>query len=218
MRHVVLAALLASPTLTAAEPCAIIPNHAVVLTPDGAAIADGGGIVVATEPKLPDVADHGEATGWTLDRTKVTLARVGPGLEVITTAGAALRDADGKAIVAVKHGKPPALEAPGVARVEQLVSHGKHPFSSTTAILSADPPAYAVAMIVLDTTGNVRSWGRVAANVRSVVVFSAGGCATPPSGTVGSSAGEQIRLAWLDASGRQSKPTATIQVVEVKSN
>jgi hypothetical protein len=205
--------IIASSIPALAAPCPMIKNHAVVLTPDQAAIADGGGIVVGTLPQIGEGdPDHGAAADWTLDKAKVTVKHIGPGLDVIAGAGA-LVDKDGKAIVTVKHGKPAELPPPGIASLERKDSRSKHPWTQTTASLSADPPATAVALVVLDKSGAARSWGRVTANAKSIAVFTSGGCATQPDGTTDSAANEEVRLVWLDASGRLSKPSAPIKVV-----
>ena len=108
----------------------------------------------------------------------------------------------------------PVLPAPVVAKLERNApAHQKHLFVWTVARLSADAPGAAVALVAFDRTGKVaRSWGTVSSSDREPRIYTSGGCAPNPDGTVDSPVGDELVLAWLDASGRLSKLSAPIKV------
>jgi hypothetical protein len=199
--------------MAAASPCALVENHATVLTPDGAAIADGGGVVVGSAPDYArEHPDRGEPSSWKVGGKAAKVTHVAPGLDVVAATGPATVTAgDGKAIASVKHGSPAALDAPTLSAVTSTTSQTRHPWTRVDVALAGDPPAGAVALVVFDGTGKTaRSWGAVTGNARSVVVFTQNGCEREPDGTRMTSPDEQVELAWLDASGRLSKLSAAV--------
>lgn len=208
-----LAAAAATPAVAA--PCALIENRAAVLTPDGAAIADGGGIVVGTMPDAQrDMPDRGAPSTWKVAGKAASLRHVAPGLDVIAATGpATVSGADGKPIASVKHGAPAALDAPKLTAVTSFTSQTRHPWTRVDALLAGDPPAAAVALVVFDKAGTTaRSWSRAIGNARDVTVFFSSGCERYPDGTSGAGVGDDVTLAWLDASGRLSKLSAPVTV------
>ncbi len=219
MHRIALAALLAS-TTAAAAPCAIIENHPVILTQSGAVIGDGGGIVIGTQPdyqrtsKLRAVADLRFA-----DKSTPVVKQLAPGLDllVVSTAAATLESADGKPLLSVGHGKARDLDAPKVTAIRRTSpKQAKHPYVMIDAEVG-DAPAGVLALVVFDQAGTTaRSWGSVTANAKTVNIYNQGSCAMLVAGTLDSSVGDQVRLAWVDAAGRLSKLSAPVAVADAK--
>jgi hypothetical protein len=154
---------------------------------------------------------------WRFAGKPVTVTHVAPGLDVVAAATAGtLTSKDGDAQVAVKRAAKPVatLPAPAATALERdAPAHVKHPYVATLVRLSADPPASAIALVAFDRTGKTaRSWGTVSATDRAPRVYTSGGCARLPDGTIDSQVGDEVVLAWLDASGRLSKLSSPVAV------
>ena len=202
-----------------ADPCPAMSTFPHALTHDGAEIADGGGVVVGALPERDDGKPdpRGTVADWRFDGKAAKVTHIAPGLDVVAVSAAGtLASKDGDAQVTIKHASTasPVLVAPVVTKVERdAPPHQKHPLVETVAQLSADPPAAAIAIVVFDRAGKAgRSWNTVVPGDRRLHVFTSGGCAPLPDGTVDSQVDDEVVLAWLDASGRLSKPSAPIKV------
>jgi hypothetical protein len=208
-------------TAASAKPCPTMGNFPHPLTRENAEIVEGGGIVVAALPERDDGKPdpRGTVAQWRFGNKPAKVTHVAPGLDVVATSAAGtLVSKDGDAQVTVKYvpGATPVLPAPVATKLERdAPEHMKHPYVETVATLSADPPAAAIAIVAFDRAGKVaRSWNTVVQNNREAHIYTSGGCAPLPEGTVDSQVGDEVVLAWLDASGRLSKLSAPIKVVK----
>lgn len=192
-----------------------IPTRA--LTPAGAELAKGGGVVVAMEnaaraPALAFVAG-GKAVG-----AKKTV--LGAGLVVYTPAAGAgpiaLRN-QGKDLVAVKRGaESKVVDAPKVGSVLYYASTGRRgTYVSVSVELVGKLPPGVVAIAIFDEKGALRSWGDTTSLGEvdptaklAVNVYASGSCVVQPEGFTASAVGDKIQVAYLDASGRLSGKTA----------
>lgn len=202
-----------------AEPCPPMANYPHALTRADTEIVDGGGIVVGALPERDDGKPdpRGAVADWKFNKKAAVVTHLAPGLDVVAASAAGtLASKDGDAQVAVKHAAKtaPILVAPAVSKIERYAPERvKHPYVETVAQLSGDPPASAIAIVVFDKAGKVgRSWGSVAANQKDLHIYTSGGCAPLPDGTVDSKVDDEITLAWVDSSGRLSKLSAPIKV------
>ena len=220
LRSLCLAALLAGLAPPAvAGPCPVMTPEYVVITPPGTALADGGGIVVAQLLQFNgDRAPHGVDTAWRFaDGSKPAIVALAPGLDLLVAPAGASRLDD------AKHGKvadiahaataPAELAAPAVKAARRTdFRAGSHSSSTTTAELAAVPPKGALALVVFDKAGKVaRSWGTLGGGT-SIAIYASGACGQPPTGLIDSPAGDEIRLAWVDTSGRLSKLSAPVAI------
>lgn len=196
-------------THAVAVPCRVATPEAAVLTPMGATIGSGGGIVVANR------ASDWELIEATAGRAKLEPRAVAPGLDVIAVAGTGsfeLRD-DNNVFVHVTGGKAKATALPAPKPKQLVATAPKHRGGDfvVTATLASKPPAGAVALIVM-AKGTPRSWGRVTAGATSIVVYQGSCQVTPPAGTVRSNTGDTVTLAWLDETGHVSAASAPIKI------
>jgi hypothetical protein len=207
--------------------CAQPPPAVLVLTANDATIASGGGVIAELDqPAFP---------AWGFVGSKplaaAAFAPLAPGLyrlAVPAKAGwATLEQRDPKTrtpLVRVQRAAAkadaPATAAPAVRAVEYAEYSGRRGTSRyVTVELTAPPPAGAIALVLYGVAkaGNVpRSWALMrnqpTPTTTSVTVYASGSCIVQPAGVVGSAVGDQVALAWVDASGRVSAPSATLAV------
>lgn len=226
LRTLVLVALLASPARSAfAGACATPDIPTTPLTKAGTELAKGGGVVVSTE-------DATKPPKWrfTSGDKKVDAKprAIGAGLVVLEPpAGGAwtLVNDKGAAVVAVKHAaaevKP--LAAPKLVSITRESMTGRRgTYVTIDVLVDGAPPASAVALVVLDDKGAVRSFGSArltdtAAKQVAINVFRSGSCTVTANGTVDSNGGDKVGLAWVDDSGRMSAVTrATVAAANRK--
>jgi hypothetical protein len=230
LASIVASALLASSVATAA-PCMPTRLESKVLTPANAAIAPGGGIIVIASsapaygggPSGVDAAEHADVASHADWRVRAGAHLIAPGIKVIApglavydvgeaTGELVLEDADHKELLHAHRGErtaelaPPKLTRVSVNDPRHMM---RHPYTAMTAVVADKPPAGAVALVVFDQDGKPRSWGTPSVT-SEVYVYSSGGCGTAIG--IPSSAGDSVRLAWLDGSGRLSRLSAAIKV------
>ena len=212
-----------APSQAFAGACAMPQIPTAPLTAAGTEIAKGGGVVVSMEDaaKAPALEFASGAK-----RVPGKVRAIGAGLAVYeppATGAWTLLDVKRKELVQVKRatadGKP--LDAPKVASIKRGSYSSRRGTSVNLDVqIKGAAPAGAVALVVFDDKGIVRSWGPAssgppdpASKTTSFNVFRSGSCVVSPNGTVGSSIDDKVSLAWLDASGRLSAMTSA-KVVE----
>jgi hypothetical protein len=234
------AVAIASPAV--AMPCPVSGLEAKVMTPADAVIEDGGGIIVRAvtganyDPKSHDVL---HPASWRLvdGRARDAIGAraseragglivevVAPGLAVYRvpagSGAVSLVDGDRTLVTVQRSPDRDASLLPAPMPVWIGWSQDRHAFRGMRAVrifarLIGPAPRGAVAMVAFGADGKARSWGDVSANATDVVVFaSPGPCQFPAEGVVESRPGEQITVAWLDASGRLSARSAPVEIVE----
>jgi hypothetical protein len=220
---VVVAAVVAlSPSAARAGACARPDIQHIALTKDGAELAKGGGVVVTTEDSAkPPKWQFTSGTQHAPAKVRV----IGPGLVVLEppAAGAwTLQDDKGKPVVKVKSAAtdPKPLDAPKLKSLLFSSSTSRRGTSTgVSATLVGAAPAGAVALVIFDDKGTPRSFAALQGLPPSpmISVFSSGSCTVKPNGTVPSKLGDNVGVAWLDASGRLSAQTKiTITPVAAK--
>lgn len=221
MRHawsvVALAALLL-PTEARAK-CAMTGLAPVVLTPDGATIAPEGGIVVGARPEQDASLDDKDAAaqpGWRLRigarAEQPTLVSLAPGLALYKLPSRATqasliddkRATVGKVTVGAR---TPALGAPKIKRIVHDTRLGRRPFATVQLQLATPVPAGAVAIVIADAKGVVRSWGEAKPGETSVFGYERRRCQVLPNDTVESKPGDKLVAYWIDAGGRKGAQT-----------
>ncbi len=217
----VLLAALASSRLAAAE-CKVVDFRPNILTPATTNLGPHGGVVIAELEFGGRRAIETKPATWRFrtgsHTAPATVTTIAPGLTVYTPpirdASVVLEDGDHKVLVSVTAvgSKTAELAAPVVTHVKFSKSHERHRSENAWVELAGDPPDGAVALVVFDKAGKPRSFGSVATHAKQVTIYSASDCGGPVAGTIASQAGDEIRLAWLDAHGALSKRTAPIRV------
>jgi len=201
--------------------CARVELAPKLLTPDGAAIPDDGGILVGWEGSTrsaPLPGDPSYRPEWKTS-APVVLDKLAPGLTLFRlkrpgpltitdakhTLGTFSRDASAGAL---------ALAAPKVKRAElAAVRFHYGEIGHTLALTLGDPvPADAVAVIVYVVRNKARvalSFGRVTPGDTSVVAFTdTYRCMFNPPTTQAPKRTERPVFVWVDRFGRRSKPSA----------
>lgn len=203
--------LLIASTASAA-PCPVIENIPKPLTKSGAAIADGGGIVVALVPQQGSADTAPKLATWKLDGKPVVIDHLAPGLDVVKiTKAATLTDGAKLKLAVTKGAAAPVLDAPKVDGIRRdAPANSRHPYVITHATFTSDAPATAVAVIVFDDKGAARSWGAQVG--KDAAVYARGGCNQLVEGTTDSNVGDAVTLAYVDASGRIGKKSAPITI------
>ncbi len=226
------AVLLATLVSHAALACPYQPLVEVPLTPSGATLFDGGGVLLGTTTASP--ADRGAmpsgpvlraggndvevdveyiAPALTLVHPKQTLER---SLELVDAKGAVLRT------YAQRPGGTP-LDAPSGRVVSTLtraraIAEGRGPYpaqGTMTITLAADPPADAAVLVVQTVRDKIGiAWAPVTAGQRTFSFASAGkGCVPGPAAA---RQGARLVLMWIDVHGQKSAASAAITVGATK--
>jgi hypothetical protein len=202
--------------------CRTTPPPIAVLTAPGATLSTGGGVVIYSDTgKLPAWRAHG---GKPLDHAAVTA--IAPGLfRIAAPAGDLTLDgADGKPVITV-HRAPtghdlPALAAPHLVSVDSSEKNSPVRVQRVIAELDGHAPVGAIALVIyaVGDHGNVAlSWAdlRVAPPAENIyIMFAASHCEPAPEGAAAALGGEHVVVAWVDASGRESPPSAPVTVVD----
>lgn len=208
--------------------CARMGLAPSVLTPSGATISPDGGIVVGVVDVQSDdvlVENAAAQPGWRIkhgsrvDAPKMVV--LAPGLVLYKLPADAKdgqlidhkRAAVGSVIVGAKQ---PAIAAPKLKAVKYESQLGRRPWERVTVELGAAAPAGAIAIVLTDPKGNVRSWGRVVAGKTTLVGYDHGGCRVLADDTLPSKPGSRVAAFWVDASGRKSALSAPAGVEGAK--
>lgn len=224
---VILAVVVAAPIPAAAGPCVITGLDPDVLTPTGAKIAKGGGVIVATVQSGKGTTDDASiqpAWRWKVGSNYVrpTHTTRAPGLTVYTLpAGAKLLVNDARTrmadVVAGDDAKLLAAPKLSAARDEatlvQQTSGVSFIYHTLELELTERPPDDALALVIYGADGVARDWLRVDSDRQQHYSLSYAGnrCATPVPGRVASTAGDKLTFAWIDSSGRPSAMSAAIE-------
>lgn len=212
-----------SPQLAAAD-CMSMPLSAQVVTKAGAEIPNDGGILVATSyggreptPKHEDpVRPEWRLRGKSLVAPKIELYAPGLAVYRVTFEGSSAAELENEAHEVVATVKPTAaklaaIPAPKVKSVVFSQTISRHSRQAATATLTADPPAGAVALVLVDAKGKATSWGGVAVG-RTQMPYEHNDCAMLPNGTSAPSAGETVTMFWVMADGRRSPASKPVKV------
>lgn len=220
-----LAVVLALTPNPATATCTAMPLSIRVATPAGTEIPGDGGILVLTGWGGADGALEFEdpvRADWRLRGKALIAPKIelyAPGLAVYRVAfdGPApmeLEDETHKVVTTVKPStaKLAAVPAPKVKSVVFSQEIGaRRSRQVATATLSADPPAGAVALVIVDARGKATSWAAVAGG-RTQRPYEHSGCAMHPNGTSAPSPGEKATLFWVMADGRRSPASKPVMV------
>lgn len=204
--------------LASAGECADAPLTARPLTTDQTAIPSDGGILVAYQPQAADEPQRGLVKDWRLvdgaQRTAPRVTPLAPGLERLQPVGTQLVDGKGASLLRFSAAKAagPVLDAPAATAVVRTTSEaGRRRMRVVSVALATAAPADRI-LVVFDKAGKVaRSWGRGNGSPK-VAVFGSGGCTLVANGTIESQVGDEVRLAWVDRTGRLSGLSAPITV------
>ena len=230
--HTRLALLLGSIALTtsldASAKCAMVAIAPKPLTPANTPIATGGGILVGlTYDGRGRNDDKVEQPTWRIKQggklSEPKIKLLAPGLAVYEITGdGALVDAKGKALVAVKKGKElPKLATPTLKIVTATHNDGTMERWGSSSRLevetTADAPAGVVGLIVYQA-GKPLHWEAFEkdGSKRALTFRSGGHCANDKPGTSVPITGE-LTVAWFDASGRVSAPSAALAIKLTKN-
>jgi len=196
--------------------CAMMGLAPEVLTPAGATIVPGGGIVVGVADAPRGDLGEGDASnqpGWRLRigarGVTPTVIALAPGLSVYRvpggTAGATLIDDRRATVGSIQVGtKTAVLAAPRVKRITYDSGQGRRPFAEVSVELVGGVPAGAIALVIADAKGKARSWGRVTTGKTAVLGYDRKRCRVLANGTVESRSGDKVTVFYVDASGRTS--------------
>jgi len=226
MRWFLFVAALAVPIPASAGPCVITGLDPDVLTPTGAKIAKGGGVIVATVQSGKGGTDDASiqpAWRWKVGDHYVKPAHVtrAPGLTVYPLpAGATLLVNDARTrmadVVAGDDAKLLAAPKPSAARDDATLvetSHVSFIYHTLELDLAELPPDDAFALVIYGADGVARDWLRVDSDRQQHYSLSYAGnrCATPVPGRVATAAGDKLTFAWIDTSGRPAAMSAAIE-------
>ena len=202
-----------TPSRVDAGACARPELATRAVTPPGAELAKGGGVVVAME-------NAAKAPPMMFGKAAATKTVIGAGLVVYTPpagTGALALQYKGKELVSVKRGgDAKVLDAPKVASVRYSSWTGRRGTSvSVTVEITGALPAGVVAVAVFDDKGKIRSWGQTTnlppleakATTQVISVYASGSCVVQPEGFAPSVTTDKVQVAYLDASGRISAKT-----------
>ena len=223
-RFVILAAALALAPNVAAGDCASMPLQAQIVTKAGAEIPSDGGILVATRwtnGPMTGTTEDPVHSGWRLRGKKLTAPKIdllAPGLAVyrVTFDGPAameLEDEDHKIVanVSASKAKPSAIAAPKPRSIVFAATMSRHSSQVATATLTADPPAGASALVIVNAKGQATSWSAVVPG-RVQTPYAHQDCAMLPNGSSAPVVGEKVTMFWVMTDGRSSAPSKAIKV------
>ena len=222
-RFLLIAAVAVAPRAAAGD-CASMPLQAQVVTTAGAEIPSDGGILVATtwtNGSRTEKSEDPVRPGWRLRGKKLTAPKIdvlAPGLAVYRVpfdgqAAVELEDEDHKVVANVTAGKrkAAAVPAPKAKSVVFVATMSRHSSQVATATLTADPPAGASALVIVNAKGLPTSWGSVVPG-KVQTPYAHHDCAMLPNGSSAPVVGETVTLFWVMADGRRSEPTKAITV------
>ncbi len=211
--------VLASPTADAK--CA--PQHLAPKVLSEGSIAAGGGFVVAEIDGADDARDSISATQptWTIAtggaKAAPKIVPLAPGLVVYRVEKAGETSLlDGTKVLATATAGAPAGRAPSAPKVKGIRHEktlGRRASAFTRVTLAEPPPDGALALVLTDANGKARSFGLVDPDDPSVItVYAHGRCGVVPNNTVESSAGQRVKLFWVDHSGRTSPASKLVTI------
>ncbi len=182
-----------------------------IVTPDGAAIPVGGGILVEHTTNTNGAAlEAAPIKAWRFAQGKRRVApkerELAPGLTVLEVAGTSLENGRGHTLRGFTRAKdgPVAPTVPKVKAVELVKSHAGYRVNTHVTVELEEAIPAALFLVVFDGEGKPRSFGRSQRASTSVEVYSAGECITSPQGTLPTHPGDTVRLAWVDDTGLMS--------------
>jgi hypothetical protein len=209
-------------SIDAGAKCAMVEIAAKPIAPANTAIAPGGGILVGLTYDGRNRGDRNvEQPTWRIKQggksSEPKIKVLAPGLAVYEITGdGALLDAKGKTLVAVKGGKPlPALVTPTLKAAVSTTDDGENARWGSSSMLQietgADAPAGVIGLIVYQA-GKPMNWVVFEKAGARVATFRSGGhCSNDLPGTSVPLTGD-LTVAWFDASGRVSPPSAALAV------
>lgn len=222
-----LGSLVLATSLDASAKCAMVSLVPKPLTPAATAIATGGGILVGlTYEGQGRNEDKVEQPTWRIKQggklSEPKIRVLAPGLAVYEITGdGALVDGKGKALVAVKKGKElPKLAAPTLKTVTATHDDGTMARWGSSSMLeietTADAPAGVLGVIVYQAGKPIHWEAFEKDGSKHALTFRSGGhCANDMPGTSVPTTGD-LSVAWFDASGRVSAPSAALAIKLVK--
>lgn len=219
----VVLALAIAPSASDAK-CAFYTLEPKILN-SGVELASDGGLIVAAEPHQGGTSAEGDVAmqkDWRV-RTATykiapTIDLLAPGLavyhppvkesrfELVDDKGTVLGKAK-LATTARAKLAPPKLKA--VAH--EGTSVGRRPWARVTVTLDGDAPAGAIAIVLADSKGTPRSWGKIQKG-EPLYAYSRNRCEVISNGTVESMPGDKVVAFWVDETGRRSDASAVITV------
>jgi len=231
---VAVAAVLVAPPVDAG-PCAVPTIGAVSATKPNAVVQDGGGVIVtlgrvdgpSDEVVRAPVSDVSRDDWRFVDGGKLvkpTIDKIAPGLAVYRlpdskSTSYVLETAKHTKIVSVKRALDrgttvlPAPVVVGGGQVDFPPMQRGGGGSVVTVHLVAPAPKGAFVLIAYGPDGVARSSGTPEPGSKDVSIWhTRDRCETEAPGTLPSSIGEKITVAWLDESGRLSAKSAPIEI------
>lgn len=190
-----------------------------IATPENATLPSGGGLLVVERSGRSDMAGAGPVTDWRFVDGKKRVAPVArtlaPGLSVLAPVGSRLETLKKQKIRTFRRSTDaaPPLAAPAIKKVEQIRSRQGYRITTfVRAELAAPAPAEQY-LVVFDKDGKTaRSFGVAAKDATAVTIYIEAECTVVPDKTLRTDAGEQIKLAWVNATGQMSPLSAAFTV------
>ena len=230
MRAVLVAAVLWATAAVGDAKCARTELGPKILTPPKAAIPGDGGMLVGWEASMnversdadPSVQPKWVAFGANHTKLPIVVDTLAPGLSVYRTKdinGFTLVDAKAKTLATFTRDGAPKLDLPAPLPKSIVLSHfdgfrggQEHAIDGKFAAV----PAQAVAVILYRVSGDKRTAlafrmldREAETKTQSVSLYAdPGHCGWNPPGTTLPAATDDIAVAWVDAYGRQSAPSA----------
>jgi hypothetical protein len=227
LTHIVPILVAATAMTAAAAPCPRYGLEPVVLTADAAKVTPDGGMVVGVEPKAGGEDVTGEIAVQPAWRFSIAGKPVKPKVDVIAPGLAVYRPPASSTAIVLENGKgtrvgqatvaavPDTLPAPRVRTVVVTTTRGvKHPSTRVEVDLDGNPPATALALVLVGADGRAIMWGTPAGTSQVVVYDTHGGCTTFPNGTTLPSGGDRVTAFWVDTAGRRSPATPKLIVTQ----
>jgi hypothetical protein len=104
------------------------------------------------------------------------------------------------------------LPAPKPKAARHTLRDGRRYHQHLDLDLEAAPPATAVAVVLFDDKSKPKSFHLISNAATTITAYAAGGCTPLPNGTRPTTAGETVRVAFVDDVGRMSAISAPIKV------
>ena len=218
-------ALWAQATATDAK-CMRVELAPKIVTPMKAALPPDGGVLVgytsSTDAERSD-ADPSVQAGWKTSAA-LSIETLAPGLSVYRTSATGMftiTDAKQKAVGTFTHGAAVKLDLPAPAPSALVLSESEgyrggkeHEIDATFAAI----PTQAVAVVLYKVVAGKRtpqSFSLIDRERKAIAVYSEPGhCGWNPPGTSLPAATDDVALAWVDAYGRLSAPSAALKLTK----
>ena len=101
--------------------------------------------------------------------------------------------------------------SPDGASIVFSATMSRHSSQVATATLTADPPAGASALVIVNAKGQATSWSAVVPG-RVQTPYAHQDCAMLPNGSSAPVVGEKVTMFWVMTDGRSSAPSKAIKV------